>query len=310
VKKKDLLSVTDLSGAGIRSLISAAIRMKKDHARGRGGRPLRGKVLGLLFSKPSTRTRVSFQVGMAQLGGTAIVIPPSEIQLQRGETLEDTAGVLSRYLDGIVIRTFEQKELEAWARHSTIPVINGLSDFCHPCQILSDIMTIRESFGRLKGVKIAYVGDGNNVAHSWILAAGILGLDLTLAVPKGYEPLPEVMGEARSRFRGAGDPPRLCHDPDTAAAGADVLYTDVWTSMGREKERRGRLQAFRGFQINSRLLSLANPGAVVMHCLPAHRGEEITADVLDGPASLILDQAENRLHLQKALLVRHLSPKK
>ncbi len=310
MKKKDLLSVTDLSGAGIRSLISAAIRMKKDHARGRGGRPLRGKVLGLLFSKPSTRTRVSFQVGMAQLGGTAIVIPPSEIQLQRGETLEDTAGVLSRYLDGIVIRTFEQKELEAWARHSTIPVINGLSDFCHPCQILSDIMTIRESFGRLKGVKIAYVGDGNNVAHSWILAAGILGLDLTLAVPKGYEPLPEVLGEARSRFRGAGDPPRLCHDPDTATAGADVLYTDVWTSMGQEKERRGRLRAFRGFQINSRLLSLANPGAVVMHCLPAHRGEEITADVLDGPASLILDQAENRLHLQKALLVRHLSPKK
>jgi len=310
VKKKDLLSVTDLSGAGIRGLIATAIRMKKDCARGRGGRPLRGKVLGLLFSKPSTRTRVSFQVGMAQLGGTAIVIPPSEIQLQRGETLEDTASVLSRYLDGIVIRTFEQKELEAWARHSTIPVINGLSDFCHPCQILSDIMTIRESFRRLKGVKVAYIGDGNNVAHSWILAAGILGLDLTVAVPKGYEPLPGVLEEARSRFRGAGDPPRLCHDPDVAAAGADVLYTDVWTSMGQEKERRKRLRAFRGFQIDSRLLSLANPGAVVMHCLPAHRGEEISPDVLDGPASLILDQAENRLHLQKALLVKYLGPQK
>jgi len=304
VKKKDLLSVTDLSGAGIRGLISTAIRMKKDLARGKGGRPLRGKVLGLLFSKPSTRTRVSFQVGMAQLGGTAIVLPPSETQLQRGESLEDTASVLSRYLDGLVIRTYEQKELEAWARHSTIPVINGLSDYCHPCQILSDLMTIREKFGRLKGVKIAYVGDGNNVAHSWILAAGILGLDLTVAVPKGYGPLPEVMEEGRARFRGTGDPPRLCHDPDEAARGADVLYTDVWTSMGQEKERAKRLRAFRKFQINSRLLSLAGPGAAVMHCLPAHRGEEISSEVLDSPASLVLDEAENRLHLQKALLVK------
>ena len=306
MKKKDLLSVTDLSGAAIRGLISTAIRMKKDAARGKGGRLLQGKVLGLLFSKPSTRTRVSFQVGMAQLGGTAIVLPPSETQLGRGESLEDTASVLSRYLDGLVIRTFEQKELEAWAGHSTTPVINGLSDYCHPCQILSDLMTVKEKFGRLKGVKIAYIGDGNNVALSWILAAGILGLDLTLAVPKGYEPLRSVMKEGRSRFRGTGEPPRLCHDPKEAARGADVLYTDVWTSMGQEKERARRLRAFRTFQINRALLSLADPGAVVMHCLPAHRGEEITSDVLDSSASVVLDEAENRLHLQKALLVKYL----
>ena len=306
MKKKDLLSVTDLSGAGVRGLISTAISMKKDAARGKGGRPLQGKVLGLLFSKPSTRTRVSFQVGMAQLGGTTIVLPPAETQLGRGESLEDTASVLSRYLDGLVIRTFEQKEVEDWAFHSTIPVINGLSDYCHPCQILSDLMTIKEKFGRLKGVRIAYIGDGNNVAHSWILAAGVLGLDLTLAVPKGYEPLRSVMDEGRSMFRGTGEPPRLCHNPKEAARDADVLYTDVWTSMGQEKERARRLRAFRTFQINSKLLSLADPGAVVMHCLPAHRGEEITSDVLDSPASVVLDEAENRLHLQKALLVKYL----
>jgi ornithine carbamoyltransferase len=309
MKKKDLLSVTDLSGAGIRRLISTALRMKKDFAQGRGGRPLQGKALGLLFSKPSTRTRVSFEVGMAQLGGTALVLPPSETQLGRGETLEDTARVLSRYLDGLVIRTFEQRELETWARYSTVPVINGLSDFCHPCQVLSDLMTIRERFGRLKGVKVAYIGDGNNVAHSWILAAGLLGLDLTLAVPKGYEPLPSVMTQGRASFSGPGEPPRLCHDPEEAARGADVLYTDVWTSMGQEKERAKRLRAFRRFQINKRLLALAGKGAVVMHCLPAHRDEEITSEVLDSPASIVLQEAENRLHLQKALLVKYLGRK-
>lgn len=306
MKKKDLLTLLDLSASEIRGLITTAIRMKGEHHGGRGRRLLRGRVLGLFFSKPSTRTRISFQVGMAQLGGTALVIPPSEIQLQRGETLEDTARVLSRYLDGLVVRTFEQAELEKWALHSTIPVINGLSDLVHPCQILSDLMTIREHFGGLKGLRVAYVGDGNNVAHSWILAAGLLGFDLTLAVPKGYDPLPEVLEEGRARFRGRGTPPRVVRDPLDAAGGADVLYTDVWTSMGQEKERRKRLRAFRGYQIDDRLLEAAAPRAMVMHCLPAHRDEEITSKVLDGRRSLVLDQAENRLHLQKALLVKYM----
>jgi ornithine carbamoyltransferase len=309
MSKKDLLTLLDLSAAETRGLISRALTMKKEHRRGRGKTLLRGKVLGLFFSKPSTRTRISFQVGMAQLGGTALDIPPGEIQLQRGETLEDTARVLSRYLDGLVVRTFEQSEIEQWAAHSTIPVINGLSDLVHPCQILSDLMTIREHFGRLKGVRVTYVGDGNNVAHSWILAAGLLGIDLRLALPRGFDPLPEVMEEARSIWRGAGEPPVILRDPLEAARGADVLYPDVWTSMGQEKERKKRLRAFRKFQVDERLLAAAGRRAVVMHCLPAHRGEEISPGVLDGPHSLILDQAENRLHLQKALLVKYLRPK-
>lgn len=310
MKKKDLLSIQDLSASEIRGLINSAIRMKAEFRRGKVRPLLAGKTLGLLFYKPSTRTRISFQVGISQLGGTAVAVNPAEIQIQRGETLEDTARVLSRYLDGIVIRTFEQSELETWARSSTIPVINGLSDFSHPCQILSDLMTIKESGRQLQRLKIAYIGDGNNVAHSWILAAGILGLDLTLAVPQGFEPDTKVVREAQRRFRGRGQPPRVIHDPTVAARGADVLYTDVWTSMGQEKERRRRLRAFREFQINGRLLTLAKPGAIVLHCLPAHRGEEITSEVLDGPNSLVLDQSENRLHLQKALLVKYLGDKK
>lgn len=305
MKKKDLLSVPDLKAREIGTLITSAIRMKGEHRRGKSRRTLEGKVVGLLFTKPSTRTRISFQVGMTQLGGTALTIPPTEIQLGRGETLEDTARVLSRYLDGLVIRTYAQSELEDWARHADIPVINGLSDYSHPCQILADLMTVKERFGRIRGLKYAYIGDGNNVAHSWILAAGILGLDLTLAVPKGYDPLAEVLDTANNSWRGTGDPPRIVRDPREAAEGAHVLYTDVWTSMGQEKERQKRLRAFRRYQINSELLA-ASPEAVVMHCLPAHRGEEITSEVLDGPNSIVLDQAENRMHLQKALLAKYL----
>ncbi len=307
--KKDLLTLLDLSASGIRSLIASAIAMKAAHREGKDRQVLKGKVLGLLFTKPSTRTRISFQVGMTQLGGTALVIPPADIQLKRGETLEDTARVLSRYLDGMVVRTFEQEELEQWAEHSTIPVINGLSDYVHPCQILADLMTIRERFGRLAGVRIAYIGDGNNVAHSWLFAAGLLGLDLTLAVPKEYDPLPSVLEEARSIFGGKGDPPRVVRDPYEAVRDADVIYTDVWTSMGQEKEKKKRLRAFRGYQINGGLLASTGPRAVVMHCLPAHRGEEISSEVLDGPQSIVLDQAENRMHLQKALLAKLLRRK-
>jgi ornithine carbamoyltransferase len=264
----------------------------------------------MLFTKPSTRTRLSFQVGMTQLGGASLPLNPGEIQLNRSETLEDTARVVSRFLDGIVIRTFAQAELEAWAAAATIPVINGLSDFSHPCQILADLLTIREVRGTLERVKVAYVGDGNNVAHSWILASGLLGIDFVLAAPAGYDPDPGVIAEAQRLWKGRGLPPRVVRDPAAAVAGADFLYTDVWTSMGQESETKRRLKAFRGFQIDAKLLARAKPGAGVLHCLPAHRGEEIAAEVIDGPQSLVLEQAENRLHAQKALLVRLLGRKK
>jgi ornithine carbamoyltransferase len=308
--KKDFLSILDLSAAEIRRLIDAAIRLKKEHRAGGRNRTLEGRTLGLLFNKPSTRTRLSFQVGMTQLGGSSLPLNPGEIQLNRSETLEDTARVVSRFLDGIVIRTFAQAELEAWAAAATIPVINGLSDFSHPCQILADLLTIREARGTLDRVKVAYVGDGNNVAHSWILAAGLLGLDFVLAAPAGYDPDPGVLAEAQRLWRGAGRPPRVVRDPADAAAGADFLYTDVWTSMGQEREAKRRLKAFRGFQVDAKLLARAKPGARVLHCLPAHRGEEIAAEVIDGPQSLVLEQAENRLHAQKALLVRLLGSRK
>jgi ornithine carbamoyltransferase len=302
--KKDFLSILDVSAIELRRLVEDGLRLKKEHRAGRRSRGLEGKTLGLLFTKPSTRTRLSFQVGMTQLGGSAVPLNPGEIQLNRGETLEDTARVVSRFLDGIVIRTFAQAELEAWASAATIPVINGLSDFSHPCQILADLLTIREVLGTLERVKVAYIGDGNNVAHSWILAAGLLGLDFALAAPAGYDPDPGVLSEAQRLWKGRGLPPRVVRDPAEAAAGADFLYTDVWTSMGQEREAKRRLKAFRGYQVDAKLLARAKPGAGVLHCLPAHRGEEIAAEVIDGPQSLVFDQAENRLHAQKALLVR------
>jgi len=302
--KKDFLSILDLSAAELRGLVAAAIRLKREHRAGRRPRTLEGRTLGLLFHKPSTRTRLSFQAGMAQLGGSSVAINPAEIQLQRGETLEDTARVVSRFLDAIVIRTYAQAEVEAWARAATIPVINGLTDWSHPCQILADLMTIRETGRDLARVRVAYIGDGNNVANSWLFAAGLLGFELVVATPKGYEPDSDVVAGARRIFRGRGAAPRLVRDPVEAARGADVLYTDVWTSMGQEAEAKRRLRAFRGFQIDARLLSLAKRDAHLMHCLPAHRGEEVAAAVLDGPRSIVLDQAENRLHAQKALLIR------
>ena len=302
--KKDFLSILDLSAAEIRRLIDEAMRLKKELRAGKRNRSLEGRTLGMLFTKPSTRTRLSFQVGMTQLGGSTVPLVPGEIQLNRSETLEDTARVVSRFLDGIVIRTFAQAELEAWAATATIPVINGLSDFSHPCQILADLLTIREIRGTLDRVKVAYIGDGNNVAHSWILASGLLG------APAGYDPDPGVLAEAQRLWKGRGLPPRVVRNPAEAAAGADFLYTDVWTSMGQERETKRRLKAFRGFQIDARLLAIAKPGAGVLHCLPAHRGEEISAEVIDGPQSLVFEQAENRLHAQKALLVRLLGRKK
>jgi len=263
---------------------------------------LPGRTLGMIFQKPSTRTRVSFEVGIAQLGGTGLYLSAGDLQLGRGETLKDTATVLSRYLDAIMIRTFAQADVEELARTASIPVINGLTDSSHPCQALADVMTIRERFGRLEGLTVAYLGDGNNVCASLMVAAAKLGLNFRAATPTGYAPPPEAVGIAREAADETGATIELLDDPREAAAGADVLYTDVWTSMGQEDERERRLRDLAGFGIDDDLLRLASKDAIVLHCLPAHYGEEIAEDVLYGPQSAVWDEAENRLHAQKALM--------
>jgi ornithine carbamoyltransferase len=263
---------------------------------------LPGRALGMIFQKPSTRTRVSFEVGIAQLGGFGLYLAAGDLQLGRGETLRDTATVLSRYLDGLMIRTFAQEDVEELARHAAIPVINGLTDSAHPCQALADVMTIRERFGRLEGLRLVYLGDGNNVCASLMIAAAKLGMDFVAATPSTYAPTAEavaIAGEAASR---SGGSVTVAHDPREAVSGADVLYTDVWTSMGQDAERERRLADLAGYGIDADLLRLADPEAIVLHCLPAHYGEEITEDVLYGPQSAVWDQAENRLHAQKALM--------
>jgi ornithine carbamoyltransferase len=259
---------------------------------------LPGRTLGMIFQKPSTRTRVSFEVGIYQLGGTGLYLSAGDLQLGRGETIKDTAVVLSRYLDAIMIRTFAQSDVEELAANASIPVINGLTDSAHPCQALADVMTIRERFGRLDGLKVVYLGDGNNVCASLMVACAKLGMDFVAATPPGYRPDDEVVRIARD----AGGTVELTDDPRAALEGADVLYTDVWTSMGQEDERQQRLQDLAGFGIDSELIQQAGDGAIVLHCLPAHYGEEITEDVLYGPQSAVWDQAENRLHAQKALM--------
>ena len=260
--------------------------------------PLIGKSIGLLFDKTSTRTRISFQTGIYQLGAQPIYINTKEMQLGRGETIEDTARVLSRYLHGIVIRTYAHDTIEKLAVNASIPVINGLTDLHHPCQALADMLTIKEKKGRLKGIHMAYIGDGNNVANSLIEAAMLTGVNLVLACPRGYDPDRKIFDNASK----AGAAVRLVTRPEEAVIGADVLYTDTWISMGQEREVERRKQIFKVYQINRALLSLAKPDAIVMHCLPAHRGEEITDEVMDSPQSVVIDQAENRLHTQKALL--------
>ncbi|MBA5868127.1 MAG: ornithine carbamoyltransferase [Nitrospira sp. CR1.3] len=301
---KDLLDVAAISRGEIESLLTLAARLKDKQRRGIPHPLLQGKTLGLLFQKPSTRTRVSFEAGMNQLGGHALVLPMGDIQLSRGESVADTARVLSRYLDGIVIRTYDHATVEEWAAEATMPVINGLTDLSHPCQALSDLLTIREKKGRLKGVKIAYVGDGNNVANSLIEAAAKMGMTIALGCPSGYQPDQHVVDLARLEAAKTGAVIELGHDPQVAVKEADVIYADVWISMGREREQARRLKVLGPYQVNSRLVSRARPDAIVMHCLPAHRGEEITAEVLDGPQSVIIDQAENRLHMQKAILTK------
>ena len=297
--KKDFLSVYDLTRRDIDRIFSHAANLKAMLKDGIIYQPLAGKTLGMIFDKSSTRTRLSFEAGMYQLGGLAIYLNSRDTQLGRGETIADTARIASRYLDAVMIRTFSQESVEEFAQHATIPIINGLTDLMHPCQIVSDLFTIVEKKGTYEGLKVAYVGDGNNVANSWIDAAARLPFRLALACPKGYEP------DARILERGRKKAPKgisLHRNPVQAVRNADVVYTDVWASMGQEAEQEARVKIFEGYQVNRRLLQHARPDAVVMHCLPAHRGEEITAEVLDGPRSVVWDQAENRLHVQKAIL--------
>jgi ornithine carbamoyltransferase len=290
--------VADWSREELLATLDLADDLKARQARREEHHLLAGRTLAMIFQKPSTRTRVSFEVGMTQLGGHALYLAAGDLQLGRGETLRDTATVLSRYVDGIMIRTFAQEDVEELARHASIPVINGLTDSSHPCQALADVMTIRERLGRLEGVRVAYLGDGNNVCASLMVACAKLGADFVAATPTGYEPDDEVVRIARE----AGGTIDVVHDPREAAAGANVLYTDVWTSMGQDEERERRLRDLAGFGIDDDLLATAADDAIVLHCLPAHYGEEITEQVLYGPQSAVWDEAENRLHAQKALL--------
>jgi ornithine carbamoyltransferase len=295
--KKDFLTLRDMTSNEINRLLKKAIGLKSGKDRSKC--PLIGQSIGLLFEKSSTRTRVSLEAGIYQLGAQAIYMNPKEIQIGRGETIHDTAKVLSRYLDAIVIRTYSHAALTEFASYASVPVINGLSDLHHPCQALGDLMTVVEKKGRLKGIRFAYVGDGNNVANSLIEAASLMGMNFVIACPKGYEPDRDVLNKSRESAKGSV---RVVNDPKEAVSEADVVYTDVWVSMGQEKEASLKKRKFKNYQINSGLLSYADKDAIVLHCMPAHRGEEITDEVFDGPRSFVFDQAENRLHTQKALL--------
>jgi ornithine carbamoyltransferase len=299
---KHFLSLADFGQADLRRYLERAIKLKADTLAGKRNRSLEGKILGLVFEKASLRTRVTFEVGMRQLGGDSIYLSAQEVQLGVRESVADVARNLERWIDGIVLRTFRHEVAEELARYSSIPVINGLTDLVHPCQVFSDMLTVLEKRGRLEGVRVGYVGDGNNLANSWLLGAAIMGMELTVACPKGYEPDKGVLREAKKRAKETGAKLTITHVPEKAARNADVLYTDVWTSMGKEKEGARRRVAFKGFQVYGALVDAAGKDVLVMHCLPAHRGEEITDEVLDGPNSIVFDQAENRLHAQKVLL--------
>jgi ornithine carbamoyltransferase len=302
LKGKDFLRVNDWATDDLLSVLELSDRLKVRQREGVEHRHLEGRTLGMIFQKPSTRTRVSFEVGMFQLGGTALYLAAGDLQLGRGETIKDTARVLSRYLDGIMIRTFAQSDVDELAEHADIPVINGLTDEFHPCQALADVMTIRERLGGFEGVRVAYLGDGNNVCHSLMVACGKLGMDFVAATPEGYDPDPDVVEWAREAAAASDGSVELVRDPRAAAAGADALYTDVWTSMGQEEEHARRLRDLESYRIDDTLVALASERAIVLHCLPAHYGEEITEEVLYGERSAVWDQAENRLHAQKALM--------
>ncbi len=297
--KKDLLKLLDLSREDITKILNVADQMKYNQKHGLIHNYLTGKTLAMIFEKNSTRTRVSFETGMFQLGGHALFLSGKESQIGRGEPIEDTARVLSRYCDGIMIRTFGQDEVETLAQYASIPVINGLTDFAHPCQVLADLMTIRERMTRLEGLKLCFIGDGNNLANSLIVGGLKCGMDVSVACPEGYDPDEKVLNFAKTVSDATF---QLCRKPEEAAAGADVVITDVWASMGQEDEAQKRRIAFADYQVNDALMALAHPGAMVQHCLPAHRGEEITAEVFEAHAGEIFDEAENRLHAQKAVM--------
>jgi ornithine carbamoyltransferase len=298
--KRDLLSMGDLSRGDCETIFALAKTLKAAVKARRTHRRLEGRAMAMIFEKPSLRTRVTFEIGIAQLGGTAVYLAPGDIRLGERESVADIARNLSRWVDLIVARTFSHDTVRALAANASVPVVNALSDWEHPCQVLADCFTLIEHRGRLAGLRLAFVGDGNNMVHSWMLAASLLGLEFRLACPPGYEPDPQVVAAAR---HSPDARVTVTHSVEEAVEGADALYTDVWTSMGQEAEEARRREAFRDYQVNARTLARAAGGALVMHCLPAHRGDEITDDVLDGPSSIVLDQAENRLHVQKAIMV-------
>jgi ornithine carbamoyltransferase len=301
---KDLLTLASFPDEDFFKVLERGTLLKSLKLKGEERSTLKGKTLAMIFEKSSTRTRVSFEAGITQLGGHAIFMSPTDTQIGRGEEVRDTARVLSRYVDAIMVRTYKQESVEEMAKYATVPVINGLTDKHHPCQVLADLLTIKEKLGRLKGLKLAYIGDGNNMANSLIEGCAKAGMDITLACPEGYDPDSGILAWANEKPAGkAGGPSaQVVRNPLAAASGADVLYTDVWASMGQESEKAAREKHFKGFQINAELLSKAKPGAIVLHCLPAHRGEEITDEVMEGRNSAVFDQAGNRLHVQKALL--------
>jgi ornithine carbamoyltransferase len=291
---RDFLAIPDFSAAELVALFDLAERMRRGEYR---KKPLEGKTLAMIFMKASTRTRVSFEVGTYQLGGHALFLSPRDVQLGRGEPIADTARVLSRYVDGIMIRTFAHQDVEELARYAEVPVINGLTDLLHPCQILADLLTVRQHLGGYEGKKVAWIGDGNNMANSWINAAYRLGFELAIACPEGYEPADHLLARAKGHAKIT-----MTRDPKEAIAGAHVVNTDVWASMGQEDEQKKRERDFAGYTVNGSLMALAAKDAIFLHCLPAHRGEEVTADVIDGPQSRVWDEAENRLHIQKAIM--------
>ena len=294
--KRDFLQVPDLTARELEELFALTADMKAGRYR---EKPLAGQTLAMVFTKSSTRTRVSFEVGTYQLGGHALFLSSRDLQLGRGEPIKDTARVLSRYVDGIMIRTFAHADVEELAEHATVPVINGLTDYLHPCQILADVFTVQEAIGGWQGKTVAWVGDGNNVVNSWLHAAAVLGFELRLACPEGYEPAREIFERAQQ-----GANVSMHEDPEDAVRGAHVVNTDVWASMGQEGEADARSLAFKGYTVDAALMKLAAPDAIFLHCLPAHRGEEVTDEVIEGPQSRVFDQAENRMHVQKALLAK------
>ena len=301
--KKDFLTLMQRTPQELKALINVALTLKDERKKGIPHEHLKGKNVAMIFEKSSTRTRVSFEAGIRELGGNPLFLSGRDIQLGRGETIKDTARVMSRYVQGIMIRTFAHERVEELAKYASVPVINGLTDTYHPCQIMADIMTIYEKLNRYEGVKVAYIGDGNNMAHSWMNGCAQFGIDLAIASPIAYRVDNSIYEKALTVAKKHGSSITLTENPEEAVRGADVIYTDVWASMGQEDEAEKRLKDFAGFQVNSHLMSLANENALFMHCLPAHRGEEVSEEVLESAASVVFDEAENRLHIQKAIMI-------